>query len=109
VEALKSMGGLPEAFLQDRDLLDFFLPTLRADLTAFETWAPAPEAPVEIPLTVLGGLHDAHPLAHRLGEWAPETTATCEVRTFPGGHFYLQDRATEILALVEQTLRPRLL
>src|SRR5262245_26108408 len=99
-EALRLMGGLPDAVLRDRDLLAMMLKTSRADLKAFETWSPPEEAPLEVPITALGGITDPHPTADRLVEWRPETNATFRTFTFPGGHFYITPSMAPLLEVI---------
>lgn len=99
-------GGIPRALLVERELLDLFLPTLRADITALETFLPRPRSPLSLPITAFGGSDDAMtPRAH-LDAWRDETAAAFRVRVFAGGHFYLESRRAELLADIATTLRP---
>jgi medium-chain acyl-[acyl-carrier-protein] hydrolase len=104
IQALRLMGGLPDAVLRDPDVLHMFLPTARADLKAFESWSPAAEGPLNVPITALGGLTDLHPTADRIDEWRPETCAGFRSFTFPGGHFYLNPSQAPLLEVIRRTL-----
>lgn len=107
-EVNRRYGGIPRALLAERELLDLLLPTLRADLTALETFLPRQRPPMAIPVTAFGGSDDAMtPRAH-LDAWRDETTAAFRVRIFAGGHFYLDPRRTDVLADVAATLTPLL-
>lgn len=109
VEINRRYGGIPRALLAERELLDLFLPTLRADIFALETFQPPPRNPLSVPITAFGGSDDVMtPRAH-LDAWHGETTAAFRVRTFAGGHFYLEPRRTELLADIASTLTPLLI
>lgn len=107
-EVNRRYGGIPRALLAERELLDLFLPTLRADLTALETFSPRQRSPLAVPITAFGGSDDdMTPRAH-LEAWSSETTAAFRVRVFSGGHFYLEPRRAEVVADVATTLAPLL-
>ena len=74
-------------------------PLLRADLTVNETYRHVPGPPLPIPLTVLGGIDDPRAEHAELAAWQ-ELSADSALFTFPGGHFYLDDRVPEILEVV---------
>jgi surfactin synthase thioesterase subunit len=69
--------------------LDLTLPTIRADFELYETYEYHPESPLECPMTIYGGLEDREVEAERLAAWSEMTAGACEIRMFPGGHFYL--------------------
>ncbi|MCJ7594372.1 MAG: alpha/beta fold hydrolase, partial [Desulfobacterales bacterium] len=49
IAAVRDYGGMPPELLEHEGLLDFFLPILRADFQAAETYAHEPCAPLDIP------------------------------------------------------------
>ncbi|MFD4636367.1 thioesterase II family protein [Lentzea sp. NPDC058436] len=103
VEELRALGGLPDILLRERSLLESFLPLLRADLAVNETYRHVPGPPLPIPLTVFGGVDDprAHPA--ELAAWQ-ELSADSALVTYPGGHFYLEDRVGEMMDVVRQRM-----
>ena len=101
-------GGIPAEIAAHADLLALLLPSLRADIQALETHNPPLRAPAAYLISVFGGSHDRlTPRAH-LDAWQSETSAPIRVRVFPGDHFYLAPRMTELLADVSATLEPLL-
>ena len=54
-EALKKMGGNSDEVLNDRELMDFFEPILRADFEALENYRYEIAEPFDIPITVMIG------------------------------------------------------
>jgi medium-chain acyl-[acyl-carrier-protein] hydrolase len=89
VKKLREFDGAPEEALQHDELLDLMLPTIRADFELYETYEYHPEPPLECPMTIYGGLEDHEVEAERLAAWSEMTVGACEIRMFPGGHFYL--------------------
>ena len=65
------------------------LPTIRADFELCETYEYHRESPLECPMTIYGGLEDHVVEAGQLAAWKEMTVGACEIRMFPGGHFYL--------------------
>lgn len=97
-------GTSPEVF-ESPALLTLMLPTIRADFTLFETWDPPPEAPLAVPITVLGGDADRTVTAGQLEGWRSLTTAGCEVEVLPGDHFSMLSSSGTVVELVRQHLR----
>jgi medium-chain acyl-[acyl-carrier-protein] hydrolase len=111
VKKLHEFNGTPVEVLQNDELLDLMLPTIRADFELCETYEYHPEPPLECPMRIYGGLEDHEVEAGRLAAWSEMTVGTCEIRMFPGGHFYinssraifLQTFAGDLLRLRPQT------
>ncbi|WP_341891914.1 alpha/beta fold hydrolase [Variovorax sp. YR752] len=108
-ELNRRYGGIPEEVLQHEELLQLLLPALRADLQALETSARAQgRAALPMPLSAFGGSDDDRAQRDQLEGWGAETRGPFRVRVFPGDHFYLQPRRTELLADLSVTLAPLL-
>jgi medium-chain acyl-[acyl-carrier-protein] hydrolase len=111
VKRLREFNGAPEEALENDELMDLMLPTIRADFELCETYEYHPEPLLECPMTIYGGLEDHEVEVGRLAAWSEMTLGTCEIRMFPGGHFYidssrasfLQTFAGDLLQLRPQT------
>lgn len=102
---IRRYGGTPEAVLQNEELMDIFMPPLRADLKIFETYSHAPEAPFDFPMYAFTGRNDHRMDLEELDAWSEHTTGNCSVRVFEGGHFYLLEQAKpQFLAFLRETL-----
>jgi len=82
-------NGLPHEILDTPELLDLYLPILRADLTLLETHRYAPQPPLDCPIAAFAGADDRNVTPEGLAAWGDHTTAAFETRLFDGGHFYL--------------------
>jgi medium-chain acyl-[acyl-carrier-protein] hydrolase len=92
---LRRLGGIPDAVLQEPELMAIFLPILRADFALSEATMAVPEDPLDCPITALGGLGDERATMDELDAWRVQTSAAFERETFPGGHFFIQQGARD--------------
>jgi len=90
--------------LDNPNLLQLILPTLREDAAIYRNYIYAEEPPLACPIHAYGGLEDANVSRAHLEAWAEQTTAAFSVRVFPGGHFYLQTQRQEFLAALARNL-----
>ncbi|KIG14493.1 Thioesterase type II [Enhygromyxa salina] len=88
-EVQRIYGGIPQAILDEPELLALTLPVLRADLTINETHALTDEAPLDTPIHAYAGLDDPRVGKAGLERWAAFTSAGFESAQFEGDHFYL--------------------
>lgn len=100
-EIVQRYNGIPKVILEDSELVQLFLPTLRADLEVIETYTYAEEEPLACALTAFAGITDQRVGRDELEAWRVQTRHAFAVRQFPGDHFYLQnERASLISAIV---------
>ncbi len=101
---LRRLNGLPEEVLENTELLQLMLPTLRADCMITETYAYTEEPPLRCPLTAFGGLQD--PLVGRahLEPWRDETRGTFTLRMLPGDHFFVHTAEELLLQTLHREL-----
>ena len=105
VAELRALSGTNAAMLADPEILDMFMPALRSDYRAIETYRHDTGRKVTCPVTVLTGNSDPHVSLDEAQAWQEHTTGPTEVHVFPGGHFFLAERSAAVTALVSQRLR----
>jgi medium-chain acyl-[acyl-carrier-protein] hydrolase len=98
IEEMRRMQGTPAAVLENRELMDFVLPILRADFQACDTYVCAPERPLDCPFVAYGGTDDGEVTEPALEQWRAQTCAAFERRMFPGTHFFVQAHRELLLA-----------
>lgn len=91
VDLVKAYGGTPPVVFENRELLDIFLPQLRADLTALENYSYQTGPPLACDLLCLNGTTD-----HLVGRggadaWEHQTAGRFDTQLIPGGHFFLNE------------------
>jgi medium-chain acyl-[acyl-carrier-protein] hydrolase len=104
IQSVNKFGGMPEEILQNAELMELFLPTLRADFSLLETYQYREEPALDCPITALGGLNDLEAPQVKLTAWNIHTTRAFRVGMFPGDHFYLNHARTMLLAEIVREL-----
>jgi medium-chain acyl-[acyl-carrier-protein] hydrolase len=89
VKKLHEFNGAPAEALQNDELLELMLPTIRADFELCETYEYHPESPLGCPITIYGGIEDHEVERDRLAAWSEMTIGPSNIRMFPGDHFYI--------------------
>ncbi|WP_327313005.1 thioesterase II family protein [Streptomyces sp. NBC_01235] len=102
IAEIKSMSGTDDRLLGDEELIRMILPALRGDYRAVETYRCAPGATVGCPVTVLVGDSDPKTSVDEAQDWEKHTTADFDLRVMPGGHFYLNSRAADVLKVLDE-------
>jgi len=102
---LVKMGGTPQEVLENSELLQLFLPVLRADFQLIETYTmPDGREPLDVPFVILSGTQDTVASAQGMFEWECHTTSSCEIVYFDGGHFFINELADDIIRLLRNKL-----
>ncbi len=104
VAELRRMGGTPDLLLSDPELLEAFLPMMRADFAVNEDYAYTDEPPLPVGLTALGGRTDPRATEPELRGWSAQTSARFACHLFPGGHFFAEQHAGQVLDIVRDEL-----
>ncbi|WP_414514280.1 thioesterase II family protein [Nostoc sp. PCC 9305] len=108
IEKLRRYQGTPDAILKNPELMEIFLPTLRADLAINETYIYSSEPPVDCPISAFGGLQDMEVSRDDLAAWRYQTNSTFSLRMFPGNHFFLHGEHHALLSSISQDLNSAL-
>lgn len=103
---LNRLSGSDARVLGDPELLPMILPAVRGDYKAVETYRPDPGHRLTTPITVLTGDADPMTTLDEARDWSRHTSGECDVRVYPGGHFFLNDHAPEIIRLIGAELAP---
>ncbi|MFG2140188.1 thioesterase II family protein [Streptomyces sp. NPDC048650] len=106
IAAVRRLGNLDAEAYDIPELRELLLPALRADYRLLENHRPQHPGRVRAPITAYIGDNDPH-CAHADALTWSELTApgACDVRSFPGDHFYLVPRERELLADITGRLR----
>ncbi len=103
IEHLSSLNGIPPALLQEKKLLDIFLPILRADIEAIDGYVYEAHEPYNIPITVVAGSLEKG-LNGSLRDWNKETKSGVNFYRFEGDHFFIFQEAQRLCSLINATL-----
>ncbi|MBH5336984.1 thioesterase [Streptomyces pactum] len=101
---IRSLEGTSNAVLQDPELLEMVLPALRGDYRAIGTYRSVPGASVSCPVVGLIGVDDPKVSAEEARDWERHTRGGLDLLSYPGGHFFLTDRMTEVAEVIKDRL-----
>lgn len=105
VRHLAELRGTGVDVLGHPDIMRLALPALRADYGAFDRYEMASETPLAAPISAFGGEDDEHVTPADLFGWSGHTCGGCDVRLFPGGHFYIDNRVESVASAIVGLVR----
>ncbi|MCH0564849.1 MULTISPECIES: thioesterase II family protein [unclassified Streptomyces] len=104
IKQIRSLSGTAPDVFDDPDMTARVLPAIRSDYKAAETYVYAPGPKLTCPVTALIGDADPMVSADEVTAWSKHTDGTFELRIWPGGHFYLDAHATEVIAEISAAM-----
>jgi surfactin synthase thioesterase subunit len=104
VAALRGYGATPAIFLDRPELLEMFLPMIRADFAVAETYRHRPGRRLTCPVVVCRGTDDVDVSDAGCRSWGELTTGRCAQYSFPGGHFFVNSARRDVLTTVDAEL-----
>ena len=106
IAELSRLGGTPKDILENAEMLELLLPTIRADLKMDETYHYQALEPLECPITVFGGLQDPETTSEDLTAWQEQTKNSFSLKMFSGNHFFIDTARQSLLEQISQALLP---
>ncbi|MCM3132975.1 alpha/beta fold hydrolase [Paenibacillus polysaccharolyticus] len=105
LEKIKEYNGVTEEFLNNRELIDMFLPVIRSDFRMVETYRFNTNCNrMHCPITVLRGSHD-YMTEEEVQAWETYTTGTCAVVTLDGGHFFIDEHLSQVIHIIHSSIK----
>jgi surfactin synthase thioesterase subunit len=101
---IRRLAGTDARILGDDEVLRLALPAIRNDFRAAETYRPERVLTVGCPVTALVGDDDPRAPLDDVRAWKEHTTGEFAMEVYPGGHFYLTDRAPEVVRRISDGL-----
>ncbi len=104
IAKLCEFNGIPPALLANKELMQIFLPILRADFSVLETYSYTEDQPLNCAITAFGGIQDSVVSVRQLEAWQSQTNQSFSLKMFPGDHFFLNTDKSSLLTSISQTL-----
>lgn len=104
IAEIHALSGTDPGVLADKDLLSLVLPSLRADYRAAETYRHRQGERLRLPISVLTGESDPRVTLDDARAWAELTSGAFRFRSFPGGHFYLNDQQSAVASAIMESV-----
>ncbi|MEM7595226.1 MAG: thioesterase II family protein [Cyanobacteria bacterium P01_A01_bin.83] len=105
IAELRHYNGTSNAVLANQELMQLFLPTLRADFAVLETYTYHHAPPLKCPISVFGGLQDNKVAVEELKAWREQTNSSFSLNMLPGDHFFINYSQPQLLNIISSTLR----
>jgi len=108
IERLQRFGGFPEEVLASEELLQFLLPTLKADFTLCDTYTYTDDLPLNCPIHVFAGVSDPEAPPAVMDSWRKHSSVDTHMHTFQAGHFFIRtdlDLVIDTLKTIQQFSR----
>lgn len=94
---LKKLNGTPQEVFENPELMHLFLDVLKADFGMVENYEYSHREPLSCPIMVYSGLEDEEIPIESCRAWRDQTSATCRVKVFKGGHFFIRNPDSEFI------------
>ncbi len=106
LERIKSMGGTPKEFFESPELMEYFLPILKSDLSlCYQLETTCLGFPkLKTPISIFSGTEDERAPVKEMLCWKDFTTSHFMAQKFAGGHFYFQGIEQNIAQRMIQSL-----
>jgi medium-chain acyl-[acyl-carrier-protein] hydrolase len=109
LEEIRRLEGTPEQILQNPELMQLLMPTLRADFELCGTYNYMHGEPLDCPISAFGGIQDAAISRKELEAWRAQTRRAFQLRMFFGNHFFIHSAQQSLLQAITQDLSQLLL
>lgn len=103
IQHLKDLKGMPDAILENEELLQIFLPIIRSDFDALDAYKYKAREPYPIDMTMICGSHEDVP-DDQLTDWKKETSGEFIFERWEGHHFWIFDHLQALCERINQTL-----
>ena len=97
-------GTVPEAVMLDEASLQIVKKTLLSDHELLLSMLDGRTDPLAVPVTIMAGERDRLVPLERVQEWRNFTSGSCNMLTWPGGHFYVRRWLDDIVKAIDETL-----
>jgi len=101
IQELHRLGGMPAEVLADADIMDFYLPILRADFEIAERSNFGQPDVLNVPIHALMGMEEEQ--AAMITNWGKFTRAAFSYLLLEGGHFFIHRHAKKIAEQIRAT------
>ncbi|MBD2385834.1 thioesterase II family protein [Cylindrospermum sp. FACHB-282] len=105
LEELRLLNGTPKAVLENKELMQLFLPLLRADFAVLDTYVYSHQGTLDCPMTVFGGLQDQEVSYDELLAWKEQAIASFSLQMIEGDHFFIHSAKSVLLQSLEKQLQ----
>ncbi|CAL9338409.1 Thioesterase PikA5 [Streptomyces sp. enrichment culture] len=97
---VKEFAGYRHDALEDPEMRELLLPTLRADVEMHESYVPRSDDPLPVPIVSVRGTTDTLVTTEQAMEWSKATSRDFRFAEVEGGHMYLVDNPEGLIRVL---------
>ncbi|MBO1685684.1 thioesterase [Clostridium butyricum] len=98
------LGGTPEELINNKELLEIYIPIIRNDFKILETYEYKERTnKIECNISILNGKQDSINLEDILA-WKKHTSKKCRIYNLEGNHFFINNNIENIANIINDTL-----
>lgn len=98
---LKDLGGVPKGVFETQELMDYFLPIIRADFEIVEKSEPVGNfQKINIPIVAVMGENEDN--VDKLENWKSVSSKDVRTQTLPGNHFFIHQCAEQLAQIISE-------
>lgn len=96
---LVKLGGIEQEVIESKELMDFFLPIIRADFKLAEEFRESKYKPLEIPIHAIMGTEEEY--VSDIENWKNYTRAGVKCDVLEGDHFFIHKNPEKISSIIK--------
>lgn len=104
IKELRSYNGIREEIINNKELMDIYLPLLRADFTVAADESMPNLSPLNCKATVFSGINDRYVSKEDCLAWQEYFVPPINVSTFEGGHFFIDSARNEVIGKISKII-----
>lgn len=101
IKELMQYNGMPNEILDCEEILNLFLPIIRADFTVSETYCYTDVDILPVNITAISGCHDSTVLEADMKEWSRYTCKNFSHFSLEGDHFFIKSAQEKLLDIIK--------
>lgn len=100
IAEVTKLGGLPLEFLESQELLDYFIPILKADFEISEENNLGSESIIKTPIYSIMGDVEKH--VEDIMNWSKYTTSSFDYEILTGNHFFIFNNTEKVCSVIKE-------
>ncbi len=104
LKEIVSYEGIPNELSENKDIINFFLPVLRADFKIHEQYCNNYPLEVSTNMSVIWGKEDKSIIRSEMSSWQRICSKVCSLYELDGSHFFINTQEHLVLELIKKTL-----
>lgn len=104
IDKLIKFGGMVDAVLKDKEILDIVLPILRADIEMLNTMEYTDEEPLSCNMTSFSGEFDKRVSREDAEAWSKHTNHDFRLTMIPGKHLFINTHQAQVIDLINKEI-----